>query len=98
MMTIPDTAQILALLDQLEHCIADDLESQFLDFKPWQGPKEDLKLACEYAACFANADGGVVIFGDSRQSAWTDESYSGSQGVRLGRFSAWHFRWHAPWH
>lgn len=58
-MSVPDTAQILALLDRLDSCIADDLESQFLDFKPWQGPKDDLKLACEYACCFANGGGGV---------------------------------------
>ena len=33
-MSIPDTAQLLALLDRLDDGIADDLESQFLDFKP----------------------------------------------------------------
>ena len=62
-MSVPDTAEVSRLLDQLEHRIADDLESEVLDFKPWQGPKDDLKLACEYAACFANAGGGVVVFG-----------------------------------
>lgn len=62
-MSIPSTADIQALLEQLENCTADDLESQFLDFKPWQGPKEDLKVASEYAACFANGAGGVVVFG-----------------------------------
>jgi len=39
------------------------LDTQWLDFKPWQGPKEDMKIAVEYAACFANAEGGVVVFG-----------------------------------
>ena len=62
-MPVPDTAEVSRLLDQLGNRIADDLESEFLDFKPWQGPKDDLKLACEYAACFANAGGGVVVFG-----------------------------------
>lgn len=62
-MSIPDTAAILRLLDALEQHTADELESQFLDFKPWQGPKEDLRLACEYASCFVNGSGGVVVFG-----------------------------------
>lgn len=62
-MSIPDRAQILMLLDQLEHCPGDMLESQFLDFKRSQGPKEDLKVACEYATCFVNASGGVLVFG-----------------------------------
>ena len=61
--TLWATADILHLLAQLEEHVADDLESDSLDFKPWQGPKEDLKVACEYAACFANAGGGVVVFG-----------------------------------
>lgn len=54
---------LLALLAQLDDAIADALESEFLDFKPSLGPKEDLKVACEYAVCFANAAGGVVVFG-----------------------------------
>jgi len=62
-MSVPRTADLLRLLDELDSFVADDLESEFLDFKPWQGPKEDLKVACEYAACFANAGGGVVVFG-----------------------------------
>ena len=35
-MSVPDTAEVNRLLDQLGHRIADDLESEFLDFKPWQ--------------------------------------------------------------
>lgn len=62
-MSIPTRDDILALLDQFAGHIADDLESEHLDFKPSHGPKEDLKVACEYAVCFANAGGGVVVFG-----------------------------------
>lgn len=62
-MSIPDREQILTLLDQLEQRTGDELESQFLDFKRSQGPKEDLKVAYEYASCFANASGGVLVFG-----------------------------------
>jgi ATP-dependent DNA helicase RecG len=85
-MTVPDTTQILALLDQLEHSIADDLESQFLDFKPWQGPKEDLKLACEYAACFANASGGVVVFGVADKVLGRAQAIHGAKGYDLDAF------------
>lgn len=62
-MTIPTDAEILVLLDQLDQHIADELESNRLDFKPWQGTKEDKRVAIEYAVCFANAEGGVVVFG-----------------------------------
>ncbi len=63
-MAIPTNEEILALLDQLDRgqC-ADDLESYHLDFKPWNDPKDDKKVATEYAVCFANADGGAVVFG-----------------------------------
>lgn len=83
-MSIPDKAQILALLDRLDSCIADDLESQFLDFKPWQGP--DLKLACEYACCFANAGGGVVVFGVADKVQGRKQAIHGAKGYDLDAF------------
>lgn len=63
-MGVPTNADILALLDRLDHgnC-ADDLESYWLEFKPFNDPKEDKKVAVEYAVCFANAEGGVAVFG-----------------------------------
>ena len=85
-MSIPDTAQLMTLLDRLEHGIADDLESQFLDFKPWQGPKEDLKLACEYAVCFANASGGVVVFGVADKARGRGHAIEGAKGYDLDIF------------
>lgn len=57
--------EILKLLDQLDYTVADNLESPNLDFKPWNNPKEAMKIAIEYAACFANGDGGVIVFGVS---------------------------------
>ena len=66
-MLIPTNDDILHLLDQLDHSIADDLESIYLDFKPWDDPKGDMKVAIEYAVCFSNADGGVVVFGVSNK-------------------------------
>ena len=62
-MSIPTNSEILALLDRLDTVVADDLETQRLDFKPWTSPKDDMKVAVEYAVCFANAQGGVVVFG-----------------------------------
>lgn len=65
-MSILTNSEILALLDQLDQgrC-ADDLESEWLDFKAYGDPKEEKKLATEYAVCFVNANGGVVVFGVS---------------------------------
>jgi ATP-dependent DNA helicase RecG len=79
-MTIPTRDDILALLDQLEGHIADDLESSHLDFKPSHGPKEDLKIACEYAVCFANAGGGVVIFGVTDKAQGRARAIQGTHG------------------
>lgn len=63
-MPIPTNEEILALLDQLDQgkC-GDDLETEWLDFKAYNDPKEEKKLATEYAVCFGNASGGVVVFG-----------------------------------
>jgi ATP-dependent DNA helicase RecG len=85
-MSVPDTAEVSRLLDQLEHRIADDLESEVLDFKPWQGPKDDLKLACEYAACFANAGGGVVVFGVADKVRGRAQAIHGARGYDLDVF------------
>jgi ATP-dependent DNA helicase RecG len=85
-MAILSDAQILLLLDRLEHEVADDLESQHLDFKPWQGPKDDLKLACEYASCFANAEGGVVVFGVLDKVRGRAQAIQGARGYDLDVF------------
>ena len=64
-MSIPTATEVLAWLDRLDTQVADDLESQWLEIKPWSDPKDDMRLAVEYAVCFANADGGVIVFGVS---------------------------------
>ncbi len=65
-MSAPSTPELHALLDRLDqHQCADDLESEWIEFKPFSDPKDDKKVAYEYAICFANAGGGVVIFGVS---------------------------------
>ena len=62
-MSIPTNEEIANLLDRLDTVVADELESQWLDFKPWEGAKESMRVAIEYSVCFANAEGGVAVFG-----------------------------------
>lgn len=85
-MSLPDRADILALLDRFEHCNADDLESEFVDFKPWQGAKESLRTACEYASCFANARGGVVVFGVADRLRGRSRAITGAAGYDVDSF------------
>ncbi len=60
-------AQIKELLLELEHCIADDLEDQDLDFKQWDTQSRDkaVKTIVQMAVCMANGGGGTVVFGVS---------------------------------
>jgi ATP-dependent DNA helicase RecG len=82
-MTIPTQSEILALLDRLESATADDLETQWLDFKPWLSPKDDMKVAVEYAACFANGEGGVVVFGVADRVRGRARAIHGAAGYDL---------------
>ena len=82
-MTIPSDDDIRALLSQLDHQIADDLESEALDFKPWTSPKEDMRVAIEYAICFANASGGVVVFGVPDRVLGRGAAIHGAKGYDL---------------
>ncbi|MBY0579261.1 MAG: Fic family protein [Burkholderiales bacterium] len=59
----PSDSEILELLNELDRVPAGELESDWLDFKPWKNAREDLKVAIEYAVCFANGKGGAVVFG-----------------------------------
>ncbi len=71
------------MLGRLDSKIADDLESQWLELKPWQGSKEDMKVAVEYAACFANAEGGVVVFGVADRTRGRAKAIHGAAGYDL---------------
>jgi len=62
-MATPTNQEIIDLLDLLDSHPAGDLESDVLDFKPWEDAKASRKVAVEYAVCFANANGGVLVFG-----------------------------------
>jgi ATP-dependent DNA helicase RecG len=58
-------ANIEALLPELDHCIADELEDQDLDFKQWDLKSRDnaVKTVVQMAVCMANGGGGTVVFG-----------------------------------
>ena len=53
------------LLPELDHCIADDLEDQDLDFKQWDTKSRDkaVRIVVQMAVCMANGGGGTVVFG-----------------------------------
>jgi len=58
-------AEITQLLDELDNCIADDLEDQDLDFKQWpENSRNDaIELVVKMAVCMTNGGGGTVVFG-----------------------------------
>jgi ATP-dependent DNA helicase RecG len=82
-MTIPTNQEIENLLDRLNTETADDLETQWLEFKPWTDPKKDMKEAVEYAVCFANTDGGALVFGVTDRVRGRDKAIHGAQGYDL---------------
>ena len=55
--------KILSLLPQLDEQIADELETETLDFKECPNEVKLRELAKEMAICFGNASGGTVVFG-----------------------------------
>ncbi|QYA42700.1 putative DNA binding domain-containing protein [Macrococcoides bohemicum] len=59
------TLEILELLNRLEYVVADELESQDLDFKKWntRSYSENVNTILDYAVCMANGGGGTVVFG-----------------------------------
>ena len=82
-MTTPTNPEILSLLDRLNQVIADDLETLWLEFKPWTDPKTSMREAVEYAACFANADGGVIVFGVLDNVKGRTKAIHGAKGYDL---------------
>lgn len=82
-MSIPTNEEILSLLARLESVPADELETRWLEFKPWLGTREDLKVAVEYSACFANADGGALVFGVADRIRGRAKAVHGASGYDL---------------
>lgn len=82
----PSNSDLLALLVRLNEVPADALESEWLDFKPWAGTREDMKVAVEYAICFANAGGGVVLFGVDDKQIGRAKAIHGANGYDQERW------------
>ncbi|MEK5037069.1 RNA-binding domain-containing protein [Sporosarcina sp. FSL K6-3457] len=74
-----NTEDILDLLDRLDNHIADDFESQDLDFKQWneRSSEENIKKMITYAVCMANGGGGSVVFGVADKVKGKDYSIVG---------------------
>jgi ATP-dependent DNA helicase RecG len=70
---------ILELLPELQHSIADELEDQDLDFKQWDLVSRDkaVKTVVQMAVCMANGGGGTVVFGVSDQIKGRDGAILG---------------------
>src|SRR5262249_17758054 len=83
LMTIPTNSDLLVLLDRLDAGVADDLETQWLDFKPWNNFRDDMKIATEYAVCFANAEGGIIVFGVADRTHGRAAAVHGASGYNL---------------
>ena len=82
-MNAPNNNEILILLDQLESNVADDLETLWLEFKPWTDTKSAMKEAVEYSVCLANADGGVIVFGVADKVKGRKAAIHGARGYDL---------------
>lgn len=85
MALIPSREDILHLLDELDKGkIADDLESEVLDFKPWLADiKENQAVAVELAVCFANSEGGIIVFGVRDRTQGRRTAITGCTGYDL---------------
>ncbi len=82
-MSLPSDSAILAALDRLSGEVADDVESLRLEFKPWTDPKADMRAAVEYAVCFANSEGGVIVFGVADKVLGRSAAIHGAKGYDL---------------
>jgi ATP-dependent DNA helicase RecG len=82
-MGIPTNEEILHILILLDYQTADSLECPNIDFKGWTGPKSDMRTATRYAACLANSDGGVIVFGVSNNVIGRQNAIHGAEGYDL---------------
>lgn len=81
----PSNEEIVKLLDRLNKVIADDLETEFLEFKPWLSDlKENMRIALEYAVCFANhPGGGAIVLGVKDRTCGRAAAITGCTGYNL---------------
>ena len=72
-------ADIERLLGELDHRIADELESQNLDFKEWdtRSLSQSVRTVVAAAVCMANGGGGTVVFGVADKLVGRDSAILG---------------------
>lgn len=74
--------EIRTLLKRLDGAVADTLEAEDLEFKPWEEDVKGLHRALrETAVCFANAQGGTLVLGVLDRKRTRREAIQG-----VGRF------------
>ncbi len=78
--------ELIKLMEDLDRRPADQLESQFLEFKPWEDSKKALHVAAEYSVCMANAEGGLIVFGVSDQIIGRSKAIHGIGRLDLDRW------------
>lgn len=69
--------KILSLLPLLDEQIADDLETETLDFKECPSESKLREMAKEMAICLGNASGGTVVFGVRERVRGCDKAVVG---------------------
>lgn len=95
---MPTKEEILKLLDKLDYQIADDLETEELEFKPWlpDNMRENQRIAREYAVCFANAKGGTIVFGVKDKTVGRTAAIQGCGGYDSTTFTTSTYQGTAP--
>jgi len=84
MKVTPSREDILKLLDRLDNEPAGALESDVVEFLSWlDNTKDNLENAIELAACFANANGGVIVFGVRDRFTGRKNAITGCEGYDL---------------
>jgi predicted HTH transcriptional regulator len=69
--------KILSILPLLDKQIADELETETLDFKECPSESKLRELAKEMAICFGNTAGGTVVFGVRERVIGCDKAIVG---------------------
>lgn len=80
---MPTNEEILSILNLLDSQPADSLETQTIEFKPWIDARDDMRVAIEYAVCFANSTGGVIVFGVADRIVGRQNAIRGAKGYDL---------------
>lgn len=72
-------SEIMDIICKLDDHVADDFETQDLDFKQWneRSREDNIKTMISYAVCMANGGGGSVVFGVADKVRGKDSALKG---------------------